>query len=277
MDVGNLVSDALKYPLTGWNKFFLLGIILVIGGVVGSLPAYLGFYNTVYMAIFSILAWLIGLFASGYQLRILESSIAGINELPDFDKWGELFVNGVKYFLVGFIYLIPAVIIIIFSALAILSSLAPYIADPNLMNSISDPSVLLSTIAVGGIIGIFIALLYILIVFPILAIALAHLAYTGEFKAAFRLKEVFAKISSIGWGNMIVWYILLVVLSLLITVVGGFIIDFISFLLAMGSVSMGRIINSIISSLILYPYLYIYVQRSIALAYVSGKAEPTAT
>ncbi|MCE5214609.1 MAG: DUF4013 domain-containing protein [Methanobacterium sp.] len=251
-----------------------MGIILVIGSIVGGLPNYLGFYNTTTMIIFSILAWLIGLFSSGYQLRILEFSIAGINELPNFDKWGELFINGIKYFLVGFIYFIPAIIIMVISVLALLASLAPYMADPNLLNSMTDPSVLLSNVAVEGIIGIFIALLYILIIFPVLAIALAHLAYTGEFKAAFRLKEILAKMSSIGWGNMLVWYIILVVMFLIISIVGGFIIDFISFLLGMGSVSTGRIINSILSSLILYPYLFIYIQRSIALAYISGDKEP---
>lgn len=277
MDIGDLVTDALKYPFSGWDRFFILGIIFVIGTIVGGLPSYLGFYNTATAVIFVILAWLIGLFSSGYQLRILQASIVGINELPSFDKWGELFINGIKYFLVGFIYFIPAVIIIIISALAILTSFAPYIADPNLISS-SDPSVLFTNMAVGGIIGMLIALLYMLIIFPILAIALAHLAYTGEFRAAFRLKEIFAKISSIGWGNMIVWYIILIVMFLIISIVGGFIIDFISFLLGMGSVSMGRMINAIISALILYPYLYIYLQRSIALAYLSGeKIEKTAT
>lgn len=270
MDVGNVFTDSLKYPLSGWNRFFLLGIIFVVSGILSSLPAYLGIYNWSNAIIFSLIGWLVGLFAYGYQLRILEASIAGIDELPNFDKWKVLFINGLKYFFVELIYFLPAIIIVIISALALFSTFVPYLTDPNLASSF-DPSIMLSNLTVGAIIGILIALLYMLIVFPLVAMAIAHMALNGEFSAAFRVREITAKMSSIGWGNIIVWYILIIVLSIIIALVGGFIFSFLGFLLGFGNVIAVTLIQSILSSLILSPYLVCFLQRSIADVYVSDE------
>lgn len=270
MDIGKVVTDAVKYPLSGWNRFFLLGLIFFISAVLSSIPVYIGIHDASRL-IFSFIAWLIGLFAGGYLLRIIQASIAELDELPDFDEWHELFINGLKYFLVHFIYFLPAIIIIIISAFAILASFAPYLSDPNLASSLSDPNAVLPRIAVEGVIGIMIALLYLLLIFPIMAIALAHMAFIGEFKAAFRFKEIFSKISSIGWGDMVVWYIMTIVMILIISIVLGLVVGIIVGVVGIINSTAGHIINLILSSLIVNPYLLIYLYRSIASAYVSGE------
>ena len=45
----------------------------------------------------------------GYIFRIIKATLAGIDELPDFDEIGEMFVDGIKVFVVAIIYAIPVV------------------------------------------------------------------------------------------------------------------------------------------------------------------------
>jgi hypothetical protein len=48
---------------------------------------------------------------SGYLVRVLRSAIAGEAAAPTFGEWGELFVDGLKAFVIAFVYgLVPAVV-----------------------------------------------------------------------------------------------------------------------------------------------------------------------
>jgi hypothetical protein len=85
MDFGEIVSNGLKYPTTGWSKVLILGIILII-------------------PIVNFIGW-------GYLLRIMRATFSGIDELPDFDEIGELFIDGIKIFIIGLIAAIPFIVI----------------------------------------------------------------------------------------------------------------------------------------------------------------------
>ncbi len=101
MDIGEIISDAAKYPSSEWKKVIILGILFILSFVI--------------IGIFFVL---------GYFLRILKSTIAGIDELPEFDDWGDMFVDGLKVMVVYIIYLlIPGIVIVagVFSSLASLS------------------------------------------------------------------------------------------------------------------------------------------------------------
>lgn len=89
MDVGELLSDTIRYPLSDEKKLITLGLLLIIS--------------------FLIVPWLLAL---GYVFRALKAPIAGSNELPDFEQWGEMLVDGLKVFVVQLSYfLIPGLII----------------------------------------------------------------------------------------------------------------------------------------------------------------------
>jgi hypothetical protein len=49
--------------------------------------------------------------AMGYVFRIIKSTLVGIDELPDFDEIGDMFIDGLKIFVVGIVYSIPIWII----------------------------------------------------------------------------------------------------------------------------------------------------------------------
>jgi hypothetical protein len=51
----------------------------------------------------------------GYYLRIIKSTLAGLDELPEFESVGELFIDGTKILIVCIIY---AIVPLIFYALS---------------------------------------------------------------------------------------------------------------------------------------------------------------
>jgi len=53
-------------------------------------------------------------FVLGYVVRSLRSVLNGVEEPPEFDEWGELFMDGLKAFAIGLAYsLVPAVIAVV--------------------------------------------------------------------------------------------------------------------------------------------------------------------
>ena len=250
MDIGEIISDSLTYPISDWTKILILGIITVIsniGNITGTFTQNWGL--TAYL---TIIGAIIGLLVTGYLFRIIKSSIAGIHELPDFDAWLEMFIDGIKVTIVGIIYSLPAIIIILIFAASIILSI--------LTNSPVN-SAIAGTLITAGI-GILIAILYMLIITPIIAMAVANMAYNNsKLKAAFKFNEILKKISVIGWGDLIIWYLVVGIVFIILAIIGGAITGLFSLI--------SPIITIVLSSLIVTPFLQIYLARSVALFYSS--------
>ena len=88
MDIGDIISDSIKYPSTSWGKVLILGIIMIASILI--VPIFLVY---------------------GYMFRIIKATLAGLDELPEFDEIGEMFVDGLKVFVVAIVYAIPVYII----------------------------------------------------------------------------------------------------------------------------------------------------------------------
>lgn len=84
MDFGEIISNSLKYPTKGIGKVILLGIILIIP--------------------------IVDFIGIGYLLRVMKATVTGFDELPDFDEVGELFIDGLKLWVISIIYTIPLII-----------------------------------------------------------------------------------------------------------------------------------------------------------------------
>lgn len=220
MDIGYIANDSMRYPTLDWKKIIILGIIMII-------------------PIVNFIGW-------GYLLRILKATFAGIDEQPDFDEIGELFVDGLKILVVNIAYMIIPFIVIF---AGIYSSILAY------GNLLTDPFAVIGLI--GGIALIGIILLIIFGIFEI--IALANMAlYDGELGAAFRFSEILERISMIGWVNYIIWLIVMFIIGL----VGGIIA---------GILNIIPYIGMIIAYLTVYPYLYMLYARSLALLFASSE------
>ena len=161
MNISDNISESLRYPLNSWVKILILGIILIIP--------------------------IVNFIVIGYYLRIIKASIAGIEEAPDFDDIGELFIDGIKITVVSIVYMLVPIILILIGLVFF-----PFI-----------------------ILGVISAILLGLIWF----IALANMAlYDGDFNAAFNFNQIMKKTNEIGWGNIIIWYIAIFIVGMVILI-----------------------------------------------------------
>ena len=185
MDIGDVISDSLRYPSSDWIKVLILGVLFIISFLI--IPLFL---------------------AMGYMFRVIKASLAGVEELPTFDEWGEMFVDGIKLFLVYLIYSLPAIIIGVFSIISLWSSIRSLTYVTQMSGNTITPEMVVSLFGGTALVGLVIAGIYALIIYPIMAVAIGNMAYyNGELSAAFRFGEIFSTISSIGWVDLIIWYI----------------------------------------------------------------------
>jgi hypothetical protein len=200
VNIREIIGDAIKYPASNWRKLITLGVIFLL---INTLPLLGGFLSAppLILMVVSLILMLIPLFfVIGYTFRVLRTTIAGSDELPEFDRLGEMFIDGLKVSIVFIIYMIiPGLIM----------DIGPFIARAN-------PTIS----SITGLVGIIVAIIFLL---P-LTIAIAHMAANGQFRAAFRIREVLDAISRIGWGKYIIWYIVVVIMVGIISFALKFII-----------------------------------------------------
>lgn len=238
MDIGDVVSDSLKYPSSNWSKVVILGVLFLISILI--IPLFL---------------------ALGYMFRVVKATLAGIDELPAFEEWGEMLVEGIKLFLVYLIYSLPAIIIGIFSFISLWSSVSSITYITQASGGTLTPEMFFSIFSGTALVGLIFAGLYSLVIYPIMAVAIGNMAYyNGDFGAAFRFREILSTISEIGWVDLIIWYIVVILVGGVIAFVGSII-------------GIIPILGWIAILLIVYPYLYLFYARAIAWLYISAFEE----
>ncbi len=226
MDIGDIISDSIKYPSSNWGKVLILGVIMIASILI--VPIFLVY---------------------GYVFRIIKATLAGLDELPEFDEIGEMFVDGLKIFVVAIVYAIPVWIIAwIFSALLGAGMSVSY-------STTLDPT-LIWAMFLGNLVFAIVAL----IIGLIEIIAIANMAYyDGDLGAAFRFSEILDYISRIGWGKYIATYIVIAIIA------------FIGFLI--GILTMFILIGIILLPLVIAPYIAMFGSRAVALLFIDAVAE----
>ena len=211
MNIIENIRDSLKYPTKDWVKIIVLGIILIIP--------------------------IVNFIGLGYYLRILKSSLAGFDELPEFERIGELFIDGIKVLVVFIIYaIIPLIFFVLSLAIGFLTT------------EISWIFLILSIIFA-----------FIMSIFAYMGVA--NMAYNNsEIGAALRYHEILDIIAAIGWGNYILWWIAFV----LIITIAGFIVGIIGVILL-------YFVLGIVFCLVGYSYLTIFQARFIAMIFISSR------
>ncbi|MGA2677312.1 MAG: DUF4013 domain-containing protein [Methanobacterium sp.] len=222
MNVGEIISDSIRYPSSDWKKYVILGVLLVIP--------------------------IIFFIALGYILRIIKSSIAGYSELPEFDDLGDLFIDGLKVFIVTIVYnIIPLIVIIV----GLFGSIAAVGGVANITNY---------PLAFAGLLGVTVIIVLILaVIFAIFEIiAIANMAYYDELGAAFKFSEILDRMSKIGWGKYIIWFIAMIIIGIITVIISGIITSI-------------PIIGYIISTVFIFSYYYMFLGRSTALIFIASE------
>jgi len=236
LDIGDVISDSMRYPSTDWKKIIVLGLLFMFSFLI--VPAFLLY---------------------GYVFRVIKASLAGIEGLPDYEEWGEMLVDGIKLFLVHILYMLPAIIIGIYSILmfAVALHTFSYLNPATAIN----PTIIYSLFGGSAALGIGFAIIYSLVVYPIMAVGIGNMAFcNGDLGSAFKLDEIFSTISKIGWVDLIIWYIAVIIVGITTFVAGSLI-------------AMIPILGWLLITLIVYPYLYLFLGRALAWMYASAFIE----
>jgi hypothetical protein len=225
MDIGDIISDSIKYPSSDWGKILILGVIMIASILI--VPIFLVY---------------------GYLFRIIKATLAGLDELPEFDEIGEMFVDGLKIFVVAIVYAIPVWIISWIFGLIMGSTMTATTTslDPTMIWALFLGNIIFAIVAV--IIGL------------IEVMAIANMAYyDGDLGAAFRFKEILDYISRIGWGKYIVTYIVIAIIAFI-----GFFI---------GMLTLFILIGFLLLPLVIAPFISMFGSRAIALLFIDAVAE----
>lgn len=226
MNIGEIIKDSLRYPFSDWKKILIFGILVLISNI-HEIHTIVTLSNI--GAILYLLSILGFVFLLGYIFWNIKSSLDEVAEHQESNNWIQIFIDGIKVLVVFIVYIIP-----VFLFLFVGRGLP-------VMTVVS------------------LSLLYPLIIAPIFAIAISHMANNdSKFGFAFRFFEIVEKIESIGWIKLIMWYIITGIIFIIIKVIGIIISGFISYIIG------------IVIALILSSIFYIYLSRSIALVYKSG-------
>jgi hypothetical protein len=185
--------------------------------------------------------WLVILpIPSGYLLKIIKASFNGFDELPDYNDWKLIYLDGVKLIAVVLIYALPVILFLLLNNAQILPIDLSNFSILNLWTFFMGPQLLIF-IAIGF-------LEY---------MAIANMAlYEGEIIAAFSFREIFKRISMIGWKEYLTYYIIIWILALITGL-----ISFLAVLILIGIV---------ITPLVIVPYFMILNSRFLALIFASS-------
>ncbi|MBR0271553.1 MAG: DUF4013 domain-containing protein [Methanobrevibacter sp.] len=238
----DIYKDSLEYSAKDWKTLIILGVISIFSFLL--LPAFL---------------------ITGYNYRVINTAVHGIingrDPMPEFDGIIDMFIDGVKIVVVQIVYLlVPVVIFLIFALVA------------SQLIGVASTAIML--------IGSLIAFVALVISCLMSQMGICHMAYNdGALSKAFAISEIKEVIDEIGWFECIITYvgliIITVVLSLVVTTIIGLIFTVFGlsgFALgvdASGIFALGALINILITTFIVGPYLSIFNSRSIGLLYTT--------
>jgi hypothetical protein len=215
MDYGALVSEAVKYTkeaLVGnwvtWLIFILCSLPLALCKfVVDPTKVFTG--TTIH---WELIPWpqLIALFLAGLLLSFIVSGYLvrvyrGITPPPKFDSWCSLYLDGIKVAIVGFLWLVPAMIIFVI-ALACM-----------IFGALGSASV--GTMMGAGFTLLLIGLIVLVITCLYAALGTVRFARTGSMREGLRFTAISGTIQAIGWGAYILALVIMMVLVILFSLI----------------------------------------------------------
>jgi hypothetical protein len=274
MNIKEIVMDSVRYPFKDWRKILVLAIIIFISSIGGTAIS-LHITNLVLILFLFVIGFTTGFFVNGYIFRMVKSSLNCESKPPIFNKWIDMFIDGVKVFIVSIVYLFLPLFFILVSILYFTGFFGLPSNYLMLFGSLGiNPLVFLVSGILPAIENFFIVpfdlfgpefalLIFIcmIILLPLFFVAIAHMAYDkGKFRTAFRFQEILEEIACIGWVKLIKWYLVTGIIFLILSILG----IYLSYLF----ISSNFALLFEIISLILISYVYMYYARALALFYM---------
>jgi hypothetical protein len=148
----------------------------------------------------------------GYMVRIFR----GVKPAPELEKWGDLFIDGLKLIVICIIYAIPLLIVAIFAfapVVAVAASQAPLAAQSGQVAPYMSAT--MARAVTTMLIGIVILAILAIIITIIEYIGIVRFARMNSMGEAFNFSAIFEHIGRIGWGTYILALIVYLILSVI--------------------------------------------------------------
>ncbi len=231
MDIIANLKESLKYSADGLVGHWKRWIILIIGTI-----------------IFPILM--------GYGVKVMK----GEDPSPELGSIWSLFVDGLKWFVIGIVYvIIPLIVLIVGIVLTIFMAL-----PLDTVTSIDTEGIIVMFMSMipGFLITCIVFAILMIIVTLYSAIGVVNFARTGSMSAAFDFGSINKRIGKIGWLK----YILAIIAVILVSVIINLVIEAIG----MPDITALQVLSGLIT-LILLPFIQIFTCRYYSNLYDDGE------
>lgn len=277
MKLGKITTDALEYPFLDVRRVLILGLLIVLSDLPGISRGF-GVDNQILIFLFGIIGLLFGIYVLGYLYRVVQTSDR--RSPPRFSNHVVTMKDGIKTLYVILVYLLPALLVLAVVSFLNYSELFQMTYGGLSSEPLSMIGVLLGTMIWPGIFnlvgllyngsivsGIYslIAVVYIVIVIPVIFKAIRCMACTGELSSAFKVRDILTSMREIGLLNIVLWYLTSGILLIILLLVGIMVTNIFSVLIHPQ-------VGVVILSVTFVPYLYIFLARSVSLAF-QGKID----
>src|SRR3989344_5117687 len=234
---------AVKRPLMDFNKLSIGVILILLPTLLFAIMPSL----TALAIIISVISIVLGFLVRGYKFESARTVLKKDFKMPEWKNWNNLFIKGFLGWLIGVIYMIPAIILILISVGKMIYNL---IAQYGLSQGLNIESAISNQLIQNGLLQntlmlpvFIIGILTALLAAYLMPIAILRYLEKNKFKEAFELKLIFKK------GFTGPYFI-----ALLVSIVYGFVIGLVSGALMLGFKSInlqifGTIIGLIIGGL----------------------------
>lgn len=175
----------------------------------------------------------------GYMVRIY----SGVKPAPEPGNWVGMFIDGLKLFVIGFIYAIPLFII-----------MAIFMVPAFMAANGGDPLLALGSLGIGLLLVLIVGI----IISLISAIGIIRFAHTDSIGQAFAFGAILEHIGKIGWGS----YIIALIILWIVGIVFGFVVGLLGAIPVLGW----------LITFLLYPVWAIFAARYMTLIYESAQA-----
>ncbi|MDD1680296.1 MAG: DUF4013 domain-containing protein [Methanoregula sp.] len=264
MEIGEILSDSLAYTKEAfvgkwvrWLIFIILGLPVALISILyqkemlmsGAKPSFEHFPWVQFIALL-VIGILLSFFASGYMVRIYR----GTKPAPDFEYWGDLFLDGFRLLIVTFLWMLPIIVITVvvaaIAAIVFISAMGG-----------SSGGILLIVLL---LIAILVAIIAVIIVMLFATMGVIRFARTGSIREGIRFSKIREHIETIGWGKYIIALVVL------------FVVNFI-FMLIVIIPSLIPVVGDVVS-LIVSPLIMVFTARYYTLVYdLAGEPQQVTT
>lgn len=267
MNLREIITDAIKFPISDTRKFLIFCALIIIMSLSIVLPSY-GLKNNTLALILSLVTLIFIFVVLGYLFEVIKGGTEGEDTLPDFD-YVKHFVIGVKAMILDIIYfIIPAVIVIIVaSATGLFSSFTKivYVGIDAVANETTNVTTIIAAVpkstmntftnalSVTLIVAIILFLIFSLLSFT----AMVRFAKSGSGTEGLRFIEIIKDMSRIGFIKIIVTLIVIYIIAL-------------ALVFAIALIGLIPYIGVFISIFVGVPFVLLFLYRAIGLLYAEA-------